>query len=85
MIAISLGGYYSPRCASLEPRFAACIAWGAIWDYHATWKRRIDAAFKTSLSVDKLADEAHKIWFNHTAPHHPSLTEYREIIEEALG
>ena len=51
VVAISLGGYYSPRCASLEPRFAACVAWGAIWDYHATWKRRIEASFKTSLSV----------------------------------
>src|SRR5215475_971193 len=51
IVAISLGGYYAPRCAALEPRFAACIAWGAIWDYHAVWKRRIEAAFKTSLSV----------------------------------
>jgi len=40
IVAISLGGYYAPRCAALEPRFAACIAWGAIWDYHAVWKRR---------------------------------------------
>ena len=31
--------------------YAACIAWGAIWDYHAAWKRRIDAQFKASLSV----------------------------------
>ncbi|MCC6532021.1 MAG: alpha/beta hydrolase [Burkholderiales bacterium] len=51
VMAISLGGYYAPRCASMEPRFAACVAWGAIWDYYATWKRRIDAGFKTSLSV----------------------------------
>src|SRR5262245_38900882 len=51
IVAISLGGYYAPRCASLEPRFAACIAWGAIWDYHATWKKRIDASFKSALSV----------------------------------
>lgn len=51
IVAISLGGYYAPRCASMEPRFAACIAWGAIWDYHATWKKRIDARFRTSLSV----------------------------------
>ena len=35
----------------MDPRFAACIAWGAQWDYHATWKKRIDAQFKTSLSV----------------------------------
>ena len=51
VVAISLGGYYAPRCASMEPRFAACIAWGAIWDYYATWKKRIDVKFKTSLSV----------------------------------
>jgi dienelactone hydrolase len=51
VMAISLGGYYAPRCASMEPRFAACVAWGAIWDYYATWKRRIDAAFNASMSV----------------------------------
>ena len=31
VMAISLGGYYAPRAASLEPRYAACIAWGAQW------------------------------------------------------
>ena len=51
IVANSLGGYYAPRCASLEPRFAACVAWGAIWDYYATWKRRIDAAFNAAMSV----------------------------------
>ncbi len=51
IVAISLGGYYAPRCASMEPRFAACIAWGAQWDYHAVWKKRVAAGFKTSLSV----------------------------------
>lgn len=51
IVAISLGGYYAPRCAALDHRYAACIAWGAQWDYHATWKKRIDSQFKTSLSV----------------------------------
>jgi dienelactone hydrolase len=51
VMAISLGGYYAPRCASMEPRFKACVAWGAIWDYHATWKRRIESGFKASMSV----------------------------------
>jgi len=51
VIAISLGGYYAPRCASMDPRFAACVAWGAIWDYYGTWKKRIDAHFKSALSV----------------------------------
>ncbi|MEE9278345.1 MAG: alpha/beta hydrolase [Dehalococcoidia bacterium] len=51
IMAISLGGYYAPRIASLERRYKACVAWGAIWDYHAIWERRIEASFKTALSV----------------------------------
>lgn len=42
VMALSLGGYYAPRAASLEPRFACCIAWGAQWDYHAIWARRLE-------------------------------------------
>jgi fermentation-respiration switch protein FrsA (DUF1100 family) len=37
---VSLGGYYAPRAAAFEPRFAACVAWGAIWDYREIWERR---------------------------------------------
>jgi len=51
VLAISLGGYYAPRCAALDHRFKACVAWGAIWDYHETWKRRIESGFRGSLSV----------------------------------
>ena len=25
-----------------EPRYACCIAWGAQWDYHAIWKKRLE-------------------------------------------
>ena len=42
VMAISLGGYYAPRAASLEPRYACCVAWGAQWDYHAVWAKRLD-------------------------------------------
>jgi len=51
VVAISFGGYYAPRCAVMESRFAVCIVWGVQWDYYAIWKKRIDAAFKISLSV----------------------------------
>src|SRR6187549_3161993 len=54
VMAISLGGYYAPRAASLEPRYAACIAWGAQWDYYDVWKRRfdlLDSGKLPSLSV----------------------------------
>ena len=51
VMGISLGGYYAPRAAAFEPRFKACVSWGAIWDYQATWKRRVEKAFASALSV----------------------------------
>ncbi len=54
VMAISLGGYYAPRAAAFEQRFACCLAWGAQWDYWQIWKNRfdrLDAGNLPSLSV----------------------------------
>jgi dipeptidyl aminopeptidase/acylaminoacyl peptidase len=54
VMAISLGGYYAPRAAAMEPRFACCIAWGAQWDYQKIWQDRFDRLARAdtpSLSV----------------------------------
>lgn len=54
VMGISLGGYFAPRAAAMEPRFACCLAWGAQWDYHATWAARfarLDSGGLPSLSV----------------------------------
>jgi dipeptidyl aminopeptidase/acylaminoacyl peptidase len=54
VMAISLGGYYAPRAAAMEPRFACCLAWGAQWDYHKIWQDRFDRLARAdtpSLSV----------------------------------
>jgi dipeptidyl aminopeptidase/acylaminoacyl peptidase len=54
VMAISLGGYYAPRAAAFERRFACCVAWGAQWDYRQVWKERfdkLDAGNAPSLSV----------------------------------
>jgi dipeptidyl aminopeptidase/acylaminoacyl peptidase len=40
VMAFSLGGYYTPRMAAFEKRYAAAVAWGAHWDYHAIWVKR---------------------------------------------
>ncbi|MBI4269305.1 MAG: alpha/beta hydrolase [Candidatus Rokubacteria bacterium] len=40
IMALSMGGYYAPRCAAFEKRFKACVAWGAHYDYHALWIKR---------------------------------------------
>ena len=42
VMAISLGGYYAPRAAAFEPRFACCLAWGAQWDYQKIWLDRFE-------------------------------------------
>ncbi len=51
ILAMSLGGYYAPRCAAMDKRFSACIAWGPIWDYHATWVKRLKAIQEAALPV----------------------------------
>jgi dienelactone hydrolase len=58
VVAMSLGGYYAPRIAAMDPRFRACVAWGAIWDYHATWVRRLERIKEAALPVP--AD--HLLW-----------------------
>src|SRR5688572_2423533 len=51
ILAMSLGGYYAPRCAAMDKRFSACIAWGPIWDYHATWVKRLQKIKEAALPV----------------------------------
>ena len=54
VMAISLGGYYAPRAAAFEKRFACCIAWGAQWDYQQIWLDRFERLARAdtpSLSV----------------------------------
>jgi dipeptidyl aminopeptidase/acylaminoacyl peptidase len=54
VMAISLGGYYAPRAAAFEQRYACCIAWGAQWDYQKIWRERFERLARSdtpSLSV----------------------------------
>jgi pimeloyl-ACP methyl ester carboxylesterase len=39
----SLGGYYAARAGAKEPRLAAAISHGAIWDIYERWKERDDS------------------------------------------
>src|SRR3954465_13581102 len=39
-MGISSGGYYAPRVAAFEKRYAASWHWGGHFDYHASWIRR---------------------------------------------
>ena len=46
IMGYSFGGYYAPRIAAFEPRYAACVCLGALhWDLHA-WQARIKAQLK---------------------------------------
>jgi len=59
MIALSLGGYYAPRAAAFEKRFACCVAWGALFDYGEITQQRVRGA-RSALSVSDWA--AHVKW-----------------------
>ena len=51
IVGSSLGGYYVARAAAFEPRLKAAVAWGAIYDYYAVWKRRL--AGKGSIAAPR--------------------------------
>ena len=69
ILAMSLGGYYAPRCAAMDSRFSACIAWGPIWDYHATWVKRLKAIQEAALPVPA----EHLLWATGTESYDDAL------------
>jgi fermentation-respiration switch protein FrsA (DUF1100 family) len=61
VMAISLGGYFAPRAAALEARFACCLSWGAQWDYYATWKERLEK-LRNAEAVSLSVASDHLLW-----------------------
>ena len=51
IMAYSAGGYYAPRAAAFEKRYAACVAWGPHYDYHAVWQKRWEVMQKDEKSI----------------------------------
>jgi 4-hydroxybutyrate dehydrogenase len=37
------------------------------------------------VDVDDVAADAHKSFFNHSAPYHPTVSEYRQMVLEVMG
>jgi pimeloyl-ACP methyl ester carboxylesterase len=42
LVSPSLGGYYAARAVAFEKRYAACVCYGAIYDYGEIWAGRPD-------------------------------------------
>ncbi|MFG1643493.1 alpha/beta hydrolase family protein [Amycolatopsis sp. NPDC049252] len=42
IVGWSLGGYFAPRAAAFEKRFALCVAWGANHNWGAVQRRRLE-------------------------------------------
>ena len=61
IMALSLGGYYAPRAASMDPRFACCISWGPEWDYHTKWQERL-ARIERGESLSLSVPWQHLLW-----------------------
>jgi len=41
VLGVSLGGFYAPRAAAFEKRFALCVSWGANHDWGEVQRRRV--------------------------------------------
>lgn len=60
MMGWSLGGYYAPRAAIHEKRFALCVAWGANHDWGELQRRRL--AREGDLPVPHYWDHVMWVW-----------------------
>lgn len=47
VVGSSMGGYRAARAAAYESRLAGAVAWGAIWDFGAVWRRNLAAPGST--------------------------------------
>ncbi len=61
VMAISLGGYYAPRAAAFEQRFACCVAWGAQWKYRKIWAERFERIARAETPALSVASQ-HIMW-----------------------
>lgn len=59
IIAVSLGGYYAPRAAAFDSRWACAVAWGALYDWGPIQRARFAGA-GTQRSVSHYAE--HLMW-----------------------
>ena len=51
LIGMSLGGYLAPRAAAFEKRIVRVVAWGAMFDFFDTYKKRVGKVRAWLLSV----------------------------------
>ncbi|MBR3545278.1 MAG: alpha/beta fold hydrolase [Oscillospiraceae bacterium] len=73
LLAWSMGGYYAPRAAAFEHRLAACVAWGAQYDYGKVWANRPDdhalaVHLQYILGCDNIKDAKEKVKAFHLTP-----------------
>jgi 2,6-dihydroxypseudooxynicotine hydrolase len=49
----SLGGYYAVRSAAMDPRFAACVAWGALYnlDFFESIEHLTQLGFRSATKI----------------------------------
>jgi len=78
VVALSLGGYYAPRCAALDPRYKACVAWGAQWDVHELWAKRLELMRQgTPVALPVPAD--HVKWVFGAGTFEEAVAKFREF------
>ena len=84
IMAYSLGGYYAPRVAAYEKRYRACVAWGALYDYHATWVKRREA-MKSAPSHSMAASHFQLPWVMGVADMDAAMDKIRDYTLEGVA
>jgi pimeloyl-ACP methyl ester carboxylesterase len=79
LVSPSLGGYYAARAVAFEKRYAACVCYGAIYDYGEIWAGRPDdhefwPTLMWILGVNSMAAAREKI-------SHFTLKDVAQLIE----
>jgi dienelactone hydrolase len=83
VMGISLGGYYAPRAAAFEKRFACCVAWGAQWDYQDTWRKRFEKLDQNKLPSLSVPWE-HLVWILNAKDRNDALERLQDFHLEGV-
>lgn len=84
LLGPSLGGYYGVRGAAREPRLAATALLGAIWDFGAMVRRRVEGVNAEESSVPEFVESLKWFFAKEDVPSLLAATD-KYTVEDIIG
>lgn len=79
VMGLSMGGYYAPRAAAFEHRFACCVAWNVLWDAQSALEH------EKEMGTESLPDqEGYILWVTGEETMEKAIEKLFEISLEGL-